>query len=68
MAVLLIIKLLEQRKKDTQIASSLAVEAAILAYIAFSNISPKPFVWAETADEILASVARILSSDLWSGH
>jgi transposase len=39
-------------------ASTRALEAAILAYIALSNSSPKPFVWTKTADEILASVAR----------
>jgi hypothetical protein len=34
------------------------LETAIKNYLAASNQSPKPFVWAKTADEILASVAR----------
>jgi transposase len=38
--------------------STRALEAAILEYIALSNINPKPFVWTKTADEILASVER----------
>src|SRR6184192_2080081 len=36
--------------------STRALETAILEYIAFSNIHPKPFVWTKTADDILASV------------
>ena len=38
--------------------STRALETAILEYIAFSNIHPKPFVWTKTADDILASVQR----------
>ena len=38
--------------------STRALEAAILAFIALSNTTAKPFVWTKTADEILASVAR----------
>jgi len=34
------------------------LEAAIREYIAIHNEDPKPFVWAKTADEILASIAR----------
>src|SRR5215831_11417127 len=49
-------------------ASTRALETAILAYIAFSNNSPKPFVWAKTADEILASVARFCHRISGSGH
>jgi len=49
-------------------ASTRALETAILAYIAFSNSSPKPFVWAKTADEILASVARFCHRISGSGH
>jgi len=32
--------------------------AAIEAFLAASNETPKPFVWVKTADEILASIAR----------
>jgi transposase len=34
------------------------LEAAICEYIDVHNQDPKPFVWARTADEILASIAR----------
>ncbi len=34
------------------------LEAAIRDYIAVHNEDPKPFVWARTADQILASIAR----------
>jgi transposase len=49
-------------------ASTRALEAAILAYIALSNSSPKPFVWTKTADEILASLARFCHRISGSGH
>lgn len=35
-----------------------ALEAALRAYIAATTAAPKPFVWAKTTDEILASVKR----------
>ncbi|MFH0914777.1 MAG: IS630 family transposase, partial [Chloroflexota bacterium] len=37
-------------------------------YLDVTNINPKPFVWAKTADEILANIARfcILTSE--TGH
>jgi transposase len=34
------------------------LEAAIREYIGVYNENPKPFVWAKTADQILASIAR----------
>src|SRR5437879_13109651 len=34
------------------------LEAAIREFIAAHNEAPKPFVWANTADQILASIAR----------
>jgi transposase len=34
------------------------LEAAIRAFIDAHNADPKPFVWAKTADQILASIAR----------
>jgi transposase len=48
--------------------STRTLEAAILAYIALSNTTPKPFVWTKTADEILASVARFCHRISGSGH
>jgi len=44
------------------------LEAAILAYIAETNTNPKPFVWAKTADDILASVARFCQRTSNSDH
>lgn len=38
--------------------STYALEQAIKTYLASTNATPKPFVWTNTADEILASVAR----------
>ncbi len=38
--------------------STYALERAIRQYVAAANAEAKPFVWAKTADEILASVAR----------
>jgi transposase len=49
-------------------ASTSALEAAILTYIAFSNNSPKPFVWTKAADNILASVARFCHRISGTGH
>jgi putative transposase len=34
------------------------LEAAIREFIDAHNEAPKPFVWAKSADEILASIAR----------
>src|SRR5437870_886466 len=34
------------------------LEVAIREFIAAHNETPKPFVWAKTADQILASIAR----------
>jgi transposase len=44
------------------------LEAAIQAYIAETNIDPKPFVWTKTADDILASVARFCLRTSSSDH
>ena len=35
-----------------------ALEQATESYVAATNADPRPFVWTETADEILESVAR----------
>ena len=39
-------------------ASTDGLEAALRDYIAATNAAPKPFIWTETADGILASVKR----------
>ena len=44
------------------------LKAAILAYIAETNATPKPFVWTKTADDILASVARFCQRTSNSDH
>jgi transposase len=44
------------------------LEEAILAYIAETNAHPKPFTWAKTADDILASVALFCQRTSNSGH
>jgi hypothetical protein len=38
--------------------STWQLEQAIRDYLAIYNIDPKPFVWAKSADEILASLER----------
>jgi transposase len=48
--------------------STRELEAAIRAYVAITNESPKPFVWTKTADEIFASVARYCQRISDSGH
>lgn len=51
--------LLTQRQiKRGSHRSTLALEDAIRRYLNAHNASPKPFVWAKNADEILASIAR----------
>ena len=48
--------------------STQALRAAIVTYIAYTNDHPKHFVWTNTADEILASVARFCHRISDSGH
>jgi transposase len=48
--------------------STRALETAIREYLTISNEAPKPFVWHNTADEILASVARYCQRISNSGH
>lgn len=48
--------------------STKALRDAITAYITQTNATPKPFIWAKTADEILASVARSCERISDSGH
>lgn len=44
------------------------LETAIQRYLEQHNREPKPFVWTKTADEILASVARLCQRTYDSGH
>lgn len=44
------------------------LEAAIPAYIAETNPSPKPFAWTKPADDLLASVARFCQRTSNSDH
>jgi transposase len=61
--------LLSRRRLARGIFMSTAdLEAAIHAYIAETNVAPKPFVWTKTADDILASVARFCQRTSNSGH
>jgi len=48
--------------------STLELERAIRQYLDICNEDPKPFVWAKSADEILASVARFCKRISDSGH
>ena len=48
--------------------STRELEAAIRRYLALYNEAPKPFVWTKTADDILASVARLCKRISDSGH
>jgi transposase len=41
---------------------------AIKRYLSLTNENPKPFIWTKTADEILASVARVCQRISNSGH
>ena len=38
--------------------STRALESAIKAYLALTNVDPKPFVWTKSADDILQRIAR----------
>jgi transposase len=48
--------------------STRELEMAIRRYIETTNGNPKPFIWAKTADEILASIARFCQRISNSGH
>jgi len=56
-----------QIKRGTH-RSTLELERAIRQYLDICNEDPKPFVWAKSADEILASVARFCKRISDSGH
>jgi hypothetical protein len=57
----------EQIKRGSH-RSTRALEMAIREYVAITNEAPTPFVWTNTADEILASVARYCQRISNSGH
>ena len=48
--------------------SSAELEAAIYRYLDVTNEDPKPLVWTKTADQILASVARLCQRTLVTPH
>ena len=48
--------------------STRQLEQAIKQYLALNNANPKPFVWAKSADDILASVKRFCMRINKSGH
>ena len=48
--------------------STRQLEQAIRQYLQTNNDSPKPFVWAKTADEILSSIERFCLRISNSGH
>lgn len=56
-----------QIKRGTH-RSTWELERAIRRYLDIYNEDPKPFVWAKTADEILASLARFCKRISDSGH
>ena len=60
--------LTEKQIKRGAHRSTRALEAAILTYIALSNTAPKPFVWTNTADDILANLARFCHRISGTGH
>ncbi|WP_432505665.1 IS630 family transposase [Kineococcus arenarius] len=45
-----------------------ALEADLRAWVADWNENPKPFVWTKTADQILASLGRLLQRISGGGH
>jgi len=54
-------------KRDTH-RSTVELERAIREYLNVSNEIPEPFIWTKTADEILASVAKLCKRISDSGH
>jgi len=48
--------------------STQELETAVKNYLRLHNVTPKPFVWTKTADEILANVARFCRRISDSGH
>jgi len=57
-------KLTDEALRRASHRSTRELQGAIEAYIAATNDEPRPFIWAKTADEILASVARFCQHTL----
>ena len=60
--------LTEKRLRRSAFRSTRELEQAIRQYITHHNEQLKPFRWAKTADQILASVARFCSRTSETGH
>jgi transposase len=45
-----------------------ALEKDIRTWVKAWNINPKPFIWPHSADEILASLGRLLQRTTGAGH
>ena len=57
-----------RRLRRGRFPSTRALEAAIRSYVAANNVTPKPFVWTKTADQILESVAEFCERTSDSHH
>ena len=60
--------LTEKKLRRSTHKSVRRLERDLKGYIEINNESPKPFVWAKTADEILAAVARFCKRTSGAGH
>jgi transposase len=60
--------LTEKRLRRSAFRSTRELETAIQEYIDLHNQQPKPFRWTKTADQILATVARVCTRTLETGH
>src|SRR5439155_24771244 len=60
--------LTEKQLRRGVFRSTRELETAIMDYLETSNASPKPFVWTKTADQILASLARLSQRISESAH
>jgi transposase len=60
--------LTEKRLRRSAFRSTRELESAIRQYVDQHNEQPKPFRWTKTADQILATVARLCSRTLETGH
>ena len=60
--------LTEKQIKRGSHRSTAALEQAIRDYLTIHNRNPKPFVWSKSADDILASLARLCTRISDSQH
>ena len=60
--------LTERRIRRGTHRSAQSLEKSIRQYVDLNNDDPKPFVWAKTADDILASIERFCLRTSQSGH